>query len=108
MVNSIVLLQDSGCVTFLSGIKKTEPKVFFTISPNPSAGNFTLQFSSQIQSGVLQLFSVLGNSIYAGEVANQSKIEINLAPISPGIYFLKLKTESAESAEWVQKISITK
>lgn len=61
-----------------------------SIFPNPNSGNFTINLVAEIQKGKLEIFNMQGEMIFKEQIANQSKIDINLKSISAGIYLLKL------------------
>lgn len=63
----------------------------FQISPNPSNGMFNLHFSQPIeQSATLQVFDLLGKSVYLDNHVTGSDFSINLSGNSAGIYLVKL------------------
>lgn len=60
------------------------------VYPNPSAGNFVIELGRTITKGTIQIFNTLGESVFVGNVFNESKKEINLKNISDGVYFVKV------------------
>ncbi len=62
----------------------------FYISPNPSSNNLIVYFGSIISKGYIIISNTLGESVYAQSIFNDSKKEINIENISPGIYFVKV------------------
>jgi len=62
----------------------------FLISPNPSAGNFTVGFSDILRNGIIELYNVLGEKFYFEKINHESEKKISLKNISQGIYFVKV------------------
>ena len=71
-----------------------------TLYPNPSNGIFNVTSCEEITS--LEIYSVLGEKIYA-EFVSASSTTINLSSQSKGIYFVKIITENNS---YTQKIII--
>ena len=68
---------------------KTEPKLNFTLSPNPVSEKLTINhaFSGKV---TVQLIAANGNLVLVKDYIESSKIELNLASFAPGIYLVKL------------------
>lgn len=70
----------------------------FILNPNPSAGQFFLQFNSKENQNksIIEIYNSLGQSIFRNSIAineGDNQKEIDLSKFPSGIYFLKLKTE---------------
>jgi len=64
----------------------------FKIFPNPSNGDFKIQFSSKINSLVrIEIRDIQGQSIYSETFFSIQTIFIKMQPITPGLYFLKIE-----------------
>ncbi len=64
-----------------------------SISPNPTANNFTITFPNTINKGVIEIYNVLGKKIFIENVTNVSQKEISINNINAGIYFVKASLE---------------
>ena len=77
----------SGVTTSIPAWKKEEPVV--SILPNPSHGEFNIEFLQTNLSMGLDIYNVLGESIYHSNGVNE-KMEIDLSGQPEGIYYLTL------------------
>jgi archaellum component FlaG (FlaF/FlaG flagellin family) len=68
---------------------KTEPSFDFNLSPNPVSEKLTINhaFSGKV---TVQLISANGNLVLVQDFIESSKIELNLASLTPGIYLVNL------------------
>ncbi len=81
-------------VTICSGIAETE-KWSFTVSPNPSNGNFVIALNGwKNVIALLNIFDISGKLIYTTTI-EKMKSEIALGEIPSGCYLLQLKTDKA-------------
>ncbi len=68
---------------------------FISVYPNPvSSKRFTLDFGNQQSDFQFKLVDLLGREIQKGEGNTQefTKVEVELAAVSPGVYFVIVKT----------------
>ncbi|MFI5219276.1 MAG: T9SS type A sorting domain-containing protein [Bacteroidia bacterium] len=72
------------------GVNEISTAHAFFVSPNPTQGNFVIAFEGTITKGNIAIINILGESIFTGNISNESKREINLKNISSGIYFIKV------------------
>lgn len=73
------------------GIPENSTENSFTVFPNPSDGNFKINFDRLIEKVVIELTDLSGKKIYKAEIHNQSEKEISVASgISRGFYFLRI------------------
>jgi hypothetical protein len=81
--------------------KDTVP-IITTISvyPNPTTGDLTIKTPSQCRE--IQIFDVLGRKLMDKAVQGNVQ-ELNIAPFTPGVYFLKLFTDSGNKLIKLQK-----
>lgn len=66
----------------------------FIVSPNPSNGDFNIQFVNSFN-GELDIFNSIGQSIYREVVSNNNQIDISLN-VSNGVYLVRLTTNQGE------------
>jgi hypothetical protein len=113
---TVVITDSNGCVNsatlyvLITGIEEWHTPSNLSIYPNPSKGNFTISFEADVPSGdvIIEIHNGIGQEIYRSSVETPGKnftSEIALKNISPGIYFLEIKTEDHVA---VQKIVITR
>ena len=68
-------------------------------APNPSNGNFTLQFTVQSTSGELEIYDVMGNLVLKDYIAPWSQYNwVSIIHMSKGIYLCKLKWKGSNSS----------
>lgn len=68
-------------------------------APNPSDGNFTLQFPVHSVSGELYVYDMMGNVVFRDYVAPWSQYKrVDLTKMSDGIYFCKLRWKGSNSS----------
>lgn len=88
--------------------KTSNLKFALSVYPNPSKGLFNLSFNGQEASNyTIEVIDILGKKVYAsaGIVLLNNNIEINLANLNTGTYFVKVVNGS--NAE-TQKVMIVK
>ncbi len=70
-----------------TGINNNEySKNLFSIYPNPSTGKFNIEFSNQQQITGVEIYNLLGESVFQQQNTN----EIDLSSAAKGIYFVKV------------------
>ena len=80
------------------------PKGGIVALPNPSNGNFTLQFNVQSTAGELEIYDVMGNMVMRDYVAPWSQYKrVNIDGLAKGIYLCKLKWGGVEGSVKVIK-----
>lgn len=99
-----VIITKDGCVDssqceLISSIGIIE-NVFaskFNVFPNPTNGNFSLQFESIQESLELKLITITGETILTKNVKNTNKIELEIIEAA-GMYFLEIVNQNKEKA----------
>ena len=70
------------------------------VYPNPTTGDITIKTPSQCRE--MQIFDLLGRKLLDKAVQGYVQ-QINIAPYTPGVYFLKLFTDSGNKLIKLQK-----
>jgi len=90
------------------GIDDQKEENSFTIYPNPSKGEFTINIELAKQENIqIRVFNIVGQEIFTKKIADTQvgKFTIDLSSQSNGIYFVELKTNEQVSSK---KISLVK
>lgn len=75
------------------------------VYPNPSNGQFTLDYRFAASEGSVEVFTVTGSQVFEQALhTNTGSVNINLSNQAKGIYILKLKTK--DGAEAVKRITL--
>ncbi|WP_452228487.1 MULTISPECIES: sulfatase-like hydrolase/transferase [unclassified Lacinutrix] len=74
------------------------------IYPNPSTGVFTVQFSKTHKDVEIEVLSISGKSIKKIQTKNVTSQKIDLSNFSAGMYFLRIKSDTALSFEKIMKL----
>lgn len=72
------------------GMEETSNNSSFQLNPNPSTGNFTIDFERIIMKGKVEILNILGENIFVKNISNEPEKVIYLKNISSGIYFVKV------------------
>lgn len=110
--NVQVLLTDtSGCeydewiainYCLNAGLADHNEAINASIMPNPSDGNFTVQFSENLEEAFVEIYGADGRTIQEVSINNRSSIVFDLK-LAAGTYFVKVR--SGEN-RWIERISI--
>ncbi len=71
--------------------RDVQNSTFVNIYPNPSDGIFTLEVNGTNDYS-LEIFDILGSSVYKRKYSNNPSCEINLSGMPSGVYIMKLRT----------------
>ncbi len=78
-------------ICFTTGLQETNTLFsHFSISPNPSSGNITVEFVNPIQQGSIVILNTLGEEVLEIPVSNESNKNISIENIQAGIYFVNV------------------
>jgi hypothetical protein len=96
---------DSTVVNTKTPLDNTESMVF-NLFPNPNKGNFTITFSSPINTETnWQLVDISGRTVHQGQIAaNQERVNITTNDLPKGMYFFRMYNEEGASA--VRKVLV--
>jgi hypothetical protein len=69
---------------------------FFRVYPNPTSGNFTLEFNGDYVFTIVnvEVFGMRGEKVLAKVLAGERKYEFSLADLPAGIYFIRVISAS--------------
>jgi Zn-dependent metalloprotease len=99
----VIAVKDSSCN--VTSIKEDSGKgTQISIYPNPSAGEFTINWGADKGTMEIELLDIRGSLLQSWEEVKKNKFTVNEA-LPPGIYFLKLRNEGRQS---IHKIIINK
>ncbi|HKR04408.1 MAG TPA: T9SS type A sorting domain-containing protein [Bacteroidia bacterium] len=87
------------CITVGIPSAIPNPQSKMSISPNPTANNFTITFPNTINKGSIEIYNVMGKKIFAENIADVSQKEIHLKNTAAGIYFVKVSDGKKEYCE---------
>jgi len=85
-----------------TGISDTQTPVTFTVSPNPSDGEFIVQSVEPVNK--LLLFNTSGKCVFNQSSLNKKNVPVKLDSLKKGTYLLKITTNSGKEVS--QKIVI--
>ncbi|MFN5415587.1 MAG: T9SS type A sorting domain-containing protein [Flavobacteriia bacterium] len=77
----------------------------FSISPNPTNSDFTIKFKEELKNGELSIINQLGEIVQSYSNLTGNELKIEKGNLKAGIYFVKLISETNNSA--IEKICIT-
>lgn len=75
----------------------------WNLYPNPSQGQFTIDFGGTPISGALEVVSATGQRVHFTAIQNEQKLDLDL-DLAPGFYFVRVMTEENS---WTKEISIS-
>lgn len=101
----VKLLLPNNCAASITTVNEVKPNELanLEIYPNPNNGNFTLKIKLKklIDKAIINIFNTLGQIIYSKEISFNSlcyEEKLNIKEITPGIYYLRLNNEKAETS----------
>jgi hypothetical protein len=98
-------LYTSGYSGFIAKLSKfvginelTESNIQFSIYPNPSTTDFTIDLTNKIKSDIrINIYSIDGKEVYFEKIENAEGHllkQINVSGLSKGLYLIKIETEN--------------
>lgn len=96
LVNGVSWSTDAPTLSCAVGIVENKSNIE-NLYPNPSNGNFIINFNQFIETGFVQIYSALGEICFTEKISNRSSLEVLSPSLSSGIYFVKITTDRKES-----------
>ncbi|MGK0387689.1 MAG: putative repeat protein (TIGR01451 family) [Maribacter sp.] len=88
----------SDCQIFsFTGVQDNEFKSSISVYPNPTAGNFIIDFGQNYEAVSISLKDVLGKTIMVRQMKNTSRFDMEI-DTAEGLYFLELETTNGKTA----------
>jgi len=97
-------ISDIGELGLETELASNKIKVF----PNPANNQLTIVKQDQLINGQLQLYDVLGKSVFSTIVSNKKSYSIDLSMFSEGTYFLNYMPYDSKSEHTIQKVIIAR
>jgi hypothetical protein len=88
---------DSSTITIITcnSINPIKNEISVKVYPNPNRGTLVLDLGTSIDEVFVKIYNGLGSVIYSKKI-NESKVNINLTNISPGVYFIKIQSNKGQ------------
>jgi hypothetical protein len=80
-----------------------QKNVRISIFPNPNTGTFTIEPNQQLSNILIEVYDVLGRTIYKTQVAQLNKFSVDIGDYEPGMYYVHLSGEGIHSTEKIIK-----
>lgn len=94
IVTNLFCSDTSACFNITGvGLDKINLENQFSITPNPSAGNFAIQSKNEVTNASIKISDLSGKLIYYQENLAGTNFQIDLSNQPAGIYFLELIEE---------------
>lgn len=96
VLESTTLAYWDGCVAVTGDVgKEKDPVINILVSPNPSAGIFTLSLTGVGSvSGSIEIFDLNGKRVYFSMDGFSKVHDIDISHCQAGLYFIKIMTET--------------
>jgi len=102
----VIVTNEYGCPTnqsnviyfMVSGVNEAGGKTNILIFPNPSTGDFNINFHENLGKSEIKVMNMLNEIVFEGktDIVIGESLNINLNNISEGVYFVKIKTADKE------------
>jgi hypothetical protein len=102
-----------GTITFLevddsyftTSVPETGSGRFFNVYPNPSEGQFTVDFTEIHPNQSMEVIDVKGQVVQTISATGLNRMDLNLANLENGFYYLRLRSDNSIKA--IERIVIT-
>ena len=92
---SVIITNDNNVAKSLDlGLSKVK-QLDMLIYPNPSTGQFSIEFTENQDGKIVQLLNATGQIVYS-EIINSSRVEMNQTDLPKGIYFIRVIGEDQQ------------
>ncbi|MCY7410253.1 MAG: T9SS type A sorting domain-containing protein [Chitinophagales bacterium] len=101
---TVVIGNETGCVSsntiyvLITGVEEISGNEFFNVYPNPSFGEFTVEFlNGQMPNATVTVTNALGQILFSSAPKNismHSTLKVDLKNIAAGVYFLEIKSQN--------------
>ncbi|MBA3900091.1 MAG: T9SS type A sorting domain-containing protein, partial [Bacteroidetes bacterium] len=78
-------------VSACTGIESLYNKIQVYVFPNPTKGNFIIEFNQLDEPAIANLYSISGKLAWSSKI-NNTRTEVAIPDLVPGMYFLQLHT----------------
>lgn len=98
--------QHNFCLSLIPDIKRDKPeneKSFFTIYPNPTENNLTIETYNFSIINEIRIYNLGGGLLKAAKIENH-EYNLNISDLQSGIYFIEVQTDSSVSTKKFIKI----
>lgn len=95
---SSILVYDCGSI----GVEEIEKDLFWMIFPNPASETITIAFTKYPVEDQIQIFSAIGSLTKSIKVS-AATIKINIADLSEGLYFVRLKNKNQSALKLIKR-----
>jgi len=85
-----------------TGIINNNP-LLFSLSPNPTTGNFTITFTSTISKGTIEVYNTIGAKLISQNILNANSANIQLNNFAKGIYFVLMNDGEKQFCKKITK-----
>jgi len=103
MANSIIN-EDGGTKALSDALDDTSDELVVNIYPNPTTGNFTIDFMGKETTADITVLNFQGNKIRSFECNNQVQAEVDISYLPVGMYIIIIKTETEIIKKKVTKL----
>jgi hypothetical protein len=86
-----------------TGVGSVKLQDNFSVYPNPTHGNITIDLGNAATPATVSLLDFTGRLIFEEKVSNKTKLTVDLANESKGIYLVQVRTTTGKQA---QKVSV--
>lgn len=83
------------------GINKVKGWEYFSVYPNPAAAEFTVRINENNKSGVVEIYSALGELLISKNVGSQTLINFDTREFESGVYLIRYISEGFAESKYI-------